>query len=310
MKKGLTELVFILDRSGSMSGLEADTIGGFNGLIEKQKKEEGEALVSVVLFDDQTEVLYDRIDLKKIEPMNDRQYYVRGSTALLDAVGGAIHHIKALHNQEGKENAPEKTLFIITTDGMENASRKYSYEKVRKMVEHEKAKRHWEFLFLGANMDAVKVAHQFGLKANRAVRYESDSMGTALNFQVMSKVVSSARCAGSAAMMESAFDSSDALADIREDYADFEEAQAMHQQTENISEEEKRRIEAAFDRLSAREKEIAEHIFGLNGNPAQSYEEVSIRCNIPDTRVRQLAVKIRRKAKSGRREKSFAEYLA
>ena len=132
MRKGLTELVFILDRSGSMSGLEADTIGGFNGMIEKQKKEEGEAFVSVVLFNDQTQVLYDRVNLRKIEPMNDRQYYVGGYTALLDAVGGAIRHIKNVHKYARKEDVPEKTLFIITTDGMENSSQKYTYEKVRK----------------------------------------------------------------------------------------------------------------------------------------------------------------------------------
>ena len=135
MRKNLTELVFILDRSGSMSGLEADTIGGFNSLLEKQKKEEGEALVSVVLFDDCTEVLYDRVDIRKIEPMNDRQYYVRGCTALLDAVGGAIHHIGNVHKYAREEDVPEKTLFIITTDGMENASRRYSYDMVRKMVD-------------------------------------------------------------------------------------------------------------------------------------------------------------------------------
>ena len=206
MKKGLTELVFIIDRSGSMSGLEADTIGGFNGLLEKQKKETGEAYVSVVLFDDQTEVLYDRVDIQKVELMNDKQYYVRGCTALLDAVGGAIHHIKNVHRYAREEDLPEKTLFIITTDGMENASHQYSYDKVRRMIEHEKEKYHWEFLFLGANMDAVQVAGRFGIKANRAVRYEHDEVGTRLNYEVMSKAVSFARCAPSAADMECAFD--------------------------------------------------------------------------------------------------------
>ena len=155
MKKGLTELVFIIDRSGSMSGLEADTIGGFNGLLEKQKREEGEAFVSVVLFDDRSEVLYDRVDIRKVEPMNDTQYYVRGCTALLDAVGGAIHHIGNVHKYAREEDVPEKTLFIITTDGLENASRLYSYDKVRRMIERQKEKHHWEFLFLGANIDAV-----------------------------------------------------------------------------------------------------------------------------------------------------------
>jgi uncharacterized protein YegL len=218
MKKGLTELVFIIDRSGSMSGLEADTIGGFNGLLEKQKKETGEAYVSVVLFDDQTEVLYDRVDIQKVELMNDKQYYVRGCTALLDAVGGAIHHIKNVHRYAREEDIPEKTLFIITTDGMENASRQYSYDKVRRMIEHEKEKYHWEFLFLGANMDAVQVAGRFGIKANRAVRYEHDEVGTRLNYEVMSKAVSFARCAPSAADMECAFDEEELLAPIREDY--------------------------------------------------------------------------------------------
>jgi len=218
MKKGLTEIVFIIDRSGSMSGLEADTIGGFNGLLEKQKKEDGEAYVSVVLFDDQTEVLYDRVDIQKVEPMNDTQYYVRGCTALLDALGGAIHHIKNVHRYAREEDVPEKTLFIITTDGMENASCKYSYDRVRKMVEQEKEKNHWEFLFLGANIDAVQVAGRFGIKASRAVNYENDGIGTKLNFEVMSKAVSCARMSVSAAEMEEAFDEDALLAPIREDY--------------------------------------------------------------------------------------------
>ena len=218
MKKDLTELVFIIDRSGSMSGLEADTIGGFNGLLEKQKKETGEAYVSVVLFDDQTEVLYDRVDIQKVEPMNDKQYYVRGCTALLDAVGGAIHHIKNVHRYAREEDVPEKTLFIITTDGMENASRQYSYDKVRRMVEHEKKKYHWEFLFLGANMDAIQVAGRFGIKPSRAVNYENDGAGTQLNYEVMSKAVSCARMSATAMDMEEAFDEEELLAPIREDY--------------------------------------------------------------------------------------------
>ena len=218
MKKGLTELVFIIDRSGSMSGLETDTIGGFNGLLEKQKREEGEAYVSVVLFDDRMDVLYDRVDIRKVEPMNDTQYYVRGCTALLDAVGGAIHHIGNIYKYAREEDVPEKTLFIITTDGMENASRVYSYDKVRSMIERQKEKYHWEFLFLGANIDAVKVAGRFGIKASRAARYEHDEAGTRLNYDVMSKAVSYARCAASAADMASAFDEDELLAPIREDY--------------------------------------------------------------------------------------------
>ena len=219
MKKGLTELVFILDRSGSMRGLEADTIGGFNALLEKQKKEAGEALVSVVLFDDRFEVLYDRMDIRKVEPMNDRQYYVRGCTALLDALGGAIHHIGNIHKYARHDDVPEKTLFIITTDGMENASRQYSYEQVRMMVERQKEKYHWEFLFLGANIDAISVARRFGIQANRAVNYENDSAGTELNYEVMSRVVSRVRKSASASEMSAVMDEEECLEPIRKDYA-------------------------------------------------------------------------------------------
>lgn len=201
-----------------MAGLENDTIGGFNSLLKKQKKETGEAYVSVVLFDDQTEVLYDRTDIRKVEPMNDQQYYVRGCTALLDAVGGAIRHIKNVHKYAREEDVPEKTLFIITTDGMENASRHYSFEKVRRMVEHEKEKNHWEFLFLGANMDAIQVAGRFGIKPSRAVNYENDGAGTLLNYEVMSEVVSCARMSATAMDMEQAFDEATLLEPIREDY--------------------------------------------------------------------------------------------
>lgn len=218
MKKGLTELVFILDRSGSMSGLEADTIGGFNSLITKQKKEDGEALISAVLFDDLTEVLYDRVSLNRIEPMNDKQYYVRGCTALLDALGGAIHHIGNVHKYAREEDRPEKTIFIITTDGMENASRRYTYEKVKTMVERQRNKYGWEFLFLGANMDAIAVAGKFGVQANRAVTYECDSKGTQLNYEVLSRTVSRVRaCAAPTAAM--AFDECKDWADeINADY--------------------------------------------------------------------------------------------
>ena len=218
MKKGLTEIVFILDRSGSMAGLEKDTIGGYNALIEKQKNEEGEALISTVLFDNETEVLHDRIPLDKVEMITDKEYFVRGSTALLDAVGGAIHHIGNVHKYARPEDVPEKTLFIITTDGMENSSRQYSYEKVKKMVDRQKDKYHWEFIFLGANIDAVSVANKFGVDKSRAVRYECDSAGTALNYNVMSKMVSCARGAASAMAMEEAFDSDEMLGEIRRDY--------------------------------------------------------------------------------------------
>ena len=184
-----TELVFILDRSGSMSGLEADTIGGFNALIAKQKKEAGRAVVSTVLFDDRIEVLHDRVPLERIEPLTDRDYYVRGCTALLDALGGGIHHIGNVHKYARPEDRPEKTLFVITTDGMENASRRYTAEKVKAMVERQKARYGWEFLFLGANMDAVEVAGRVGIGADRAATYRCDEEGTALNFEVISDAV-------------------------------------------------------------------------------------------------------------------------
>ena len=218
MKKGLTELVMILDRSGSMGGLESDTIGGFTGMIEKQRKEEGDALVSVVLFDDVSEVVYDRVPIAKVEPMTDKQYYVRGCTALLDAVGGAIHHIGNVHKYAREEDVPEKTIFIITTDGMENASRQYTYEKVRAMIERQKEKYNWEFLFLGANIDAVREAGRFGIQASRAVKYEHDGAGTRKNFCVLSNIVGRARGADSAAQMRTMFDEEDVLAEIRVDY--------------------------------------------------------------------------------------------
>ena len=193
MRKGLTEIVFILDRSGSMSGLEKDTIGGYNSLIKKQKKEEGEAYISTVLFDDRTEVLHDRVGLDKIKPMTEEEYYVRGCTALLDAVGGAIHHIGNVHKYAREEDRPEKTLFIITTDGQENSSRMYTYEKVKRMVERQKEKYGWEFLFLGANIDAVEEAGRFGIKPDRAVNYECDEIGTAVNYRALNKAVSRVR---------------------------------------------------------------------------------------------------------------------
>ncbi len=217
MRKGLTEVVFILDRSGSMSGLEADTIGGFNSMIEKQKREDGEAYISAVLFDDLTEVLYDRVPVERVEPMNDRQYYVRGCTALLDALGGAIHHIANVHKYARPEDIPEKTLFIITTDGMENSSRRYTYGRVKDMVEHEKEKYGWEFLFLGANIDAIDVAGRFGIGADRALNYECDSIGTALNYQVLSDTISAVRRSESRADMDDAIFC--CSAPIREDYA-------------------------------------------------------------------------------------------
>lgn len=205
MKKNLTEIVFILDRSGSMSGLEADTIGGYNSLIERQKQEDGEAIISTVLFDDVQEVLHDRVDLNNMKPMTKKQYYVRGCTALLDAVGGAIHHIGNVHKYAREEDRPEKTLFIITTDGMENSSRRYTYEKVKSMIERQKEKYGWEFLFLGANIDAISTAGRFGIDENHAVNYECDTEGTELNYKVLTKAVSHVRkVAGSAPISLSA----------------------------------------------------------------------------------------------------------
>ena len=194
MKKNLTELVFILDRSGSMQGLEADTIGGFNSMLNKQKKEPGEALVSTVLFDDRVEVLHDRVRAERVKPITDREYYVRGCTALLDAVGGAIHHIGNIHKYARPEDVPEHTLFIITTDGMENASHCYSARQVRQMIRRQKKKYGWEFLFLGANIDAVETAGHLGINPDRAVNYHCDSEGTRLNYQVLTQAVSAVRC--------------------------------------------------------------------------------------------------------------------
>lgn len=193
MRKNLTEIIFILDRSGSMAGLEGDTIGGFNAMIEKQKGEPGEALVSTVLFDNESEVIHDRVDIKKIELLTDREYYVRGCTALLDAVGGAIHHIGNVHKYAREEDRPEKTLFVITTDGMENASRKYSYEKVKAMIRRQQENYGWEFIFLGANIDAAKEAARFGIDESCAANYHADSVGTAVIYEAMSEVVCNVR---------------------------------------------------------------------------------------------------------------------
>ena len=195
MKKNLTELVMILDRSGSMCGLESDTIGGYNSMLRKQREADGEVLVSTVLFDDRSEVLYDRVPLEKMPQMTREEYYVRGCTALLDAVGGAIHHIGNVHKYAREEDRPEKTIFVITTDGLENASREYTYDRVKKMVERQKEKYGWEFLFLGANIDAIETAGRFGISPDRAANYNSDHEGTALNYEVLSDAVCEMRAA-------------------------------------------------------------------------------------------------------------------
>lgn len=217
MKKGLTELVFILDRSGSMRGVERDTIGGFNGMIEEQKKKDGEALVSAVLFDDRAETLYDRVDLKDITEMTSEQYYVRGCTALLDAVGSTIDHIKSARKQMPKEERPEKTIFVITTDGLENASHEYSYEKVKHLIEKRQAK-NWEFIFLGANIDAAAEAGKMGIKAGRAVNYNCDDRGTALNFKVLNETIGYMRDCESAVEMSEMMECCNFFDEIEEDF--------------------------------------------------------------------------------------------
>ena len=183
MKKNLTEMVFILDKSGSMSGLETDTIGGFNSMIERQKRAEGEALVSTVLFSNESTVIHDRVDVQKIKPLTEQEYSAYGCTALIDAIGQAIHHIGNVHKYARKEDVPEHTIFVITTDGMENASHRYTSDEVKKMVEKKKEKYGWEFLFLGANIDAVETAKHFGIARDRSVNFHNDSVGVRLNFE-------------------------------------------------------------------------------------------------------------------------------
>ena len=203
MKKDLTELVFILDASGSMAGLEQDTIGGFNGMIEKQKKEPGEAYVSTVIFASKSKVFHDRVPIGKVEPLTDRQYSVGGCTALLDAIGGAIHHIGNVHKYAREEDRPEKTLFIITTDGMENASRKYSAEEVRAKIKRQQEKYGWEFLFLGANIDAIETARRYGIREDRSVNFHADHDGVRSSMRSVSEaaVISSMASATSSGSM-------------------------------------------------------------------------------------------------------------
>lgn len=196
MNRNLTELVFILDASGSMYSLTDDTIGGFNSMIERQKKEEGDALVSTVVFNSTSRVIHDRKDIRHVRPLNDQDYCAEGCTALLDAVGSAIHHIGNVHKYARKEDVPAHTLFVITTDGMENASHYYSREKVKRMIERQKKKYGWEFLFLGANMDAVEAAADIGIEENRAATYRCDTEGTRLNYEVVGEAVYQVRSCG------------------------------------------------------------------------------------------------------------------
>lgn len=212
MKKtnnGITELVFILDRSGSMGGLESDTIGGFNSLIEKQRKQEGECFVTTVLFDDRLETLHDRLSLDKVEKMTDNDYTVRGCTALIDAIGETVKHISDVHRYIREEDIPEQTMFVITTDGLENASHLYSSDEVKKMIEQKK-ELGWEFLFIGANIDSVETAKHFGIDEDRAVNYHADKQGTGILFKTVSNAVGKMRACEPLA--------ADWSAEIEEDY--------------------------------------------------------------------------------------------
>jgi len=189
----LTELVFILDRSGSMGGLESDTIGGFNSMLAKQQAEDGECRITTVLFDNEYEILHDRIDIKAVRPITAREYFVRGQTALLDAVGRTVNKIDGVQKNTAEEYRADKVLFVITTDGMENASREFDYKKIKEMIERQKSEHNWEFIFLGANIDAVDVADRFGIPKSRAQNFHNDSEGVELNYSVLSKTVSAFR---------------------------------------------------------------------------------------------------------------------
>lgn len=193
VKKNMTELVFILDRSGSMAGLEADTIGGYNAMLAKQKKEEGDAIVTTVLFNHGIDLLHDRINVKGISPITETEYEVCGTTALLDAIGSSIQKIGNVQKRTSEEERAGKVLFVITTDGMENASREYNYEKVKAMIEHQKVTYGWEFIFLGANIDALDTAARFGIQEEFAVNYHADSEGTQVNYEALNEAVSSVR---------------------------------------------------------------------------------------------------------------------
>ncbi len=193
MKNNITELVFILDRSGSMSGLEADTVGGFNSMIKKQKKEDGECYVSTILFDNESEVLHDRVRLSDIPEMTDKDYTVRGCTALIDAIGDAIRHIGNIHKYARPEDVPEHTMFVITTDGAENASRRHTAAEVKKAIERQKEKYGWEFLFIGANIDAVETASRYGIAPDRAVKYNADEKGTQVIYEALADAVCNVR---------------------------------------------------------------------------------------------------------------------
>ncbi len=218
MCKGYTEIVYILDRSGSMSGLEADTIGGFNAMIQRQKETREKALVSTILFDNECEVLHDRVSIDKIRNITGKDYYVRGCTALLDALGGAIHHIGNIHKYAREEDRPEKTIFVITSDGMENASYKYSYVQVQRMVKRQQKKYGWEFIFIGANIDSYKEGSKFGIRKERSVNYVNDDIGVAHVYAGVSKAVCSVMYAKRKEDIDEALNMSGWSDEIREDY--------------------------------------------------------------------------------------------
>ncbi|MCF6464883.1 vWA domain-containing protein [Clostridium sp. Cult2] len=193
MNKNITELVFILDKSGSMSGLEDDTIGGYNAMLRKQQNEPGEAIVTTVLFDDEYELLHDRINIKAIQPISEKEYFIGGYTALLDAIGKTIHKIHNAQKHMKEDYKADKVMFVITTDGMENASREYTYEKIREMIERQKKEYNWEFIFLGANIDAISTAQKVGINEDRAANYHADSEGTKLNYEVVCEIINDLR---------------------------------------------------------------------------------------------------------------------
>lgn len=189
MKDNLTELVFILDRSGSMGGLESDTIGGYNAMLSKQKNQSGRAKVTTVLFDDEYELIHERLDIEKVEPITEKQYFVRGTTALLDAIGRTLSLMISISKTVNKDAKSNKVIFVITTDGMENASVEYSYKKIKKMIEYQKEKYGWEFIFLGANIDAIDTAQRFGINKDMATNFKADSQGVSLNYEVVSEAL-------------------------------------------------------------------------------------------------------------------------
>ncbi len=216
MNNNLTELVFVLDKSGSMGGLEKDTIGGFNSMLEKQRKEDGDVVISTVLFDDRMQVIHDRVGIDGIRDLTSEDYQVGGCTALLDALGKSIKHINKVQKALSEDERPAKTMFVITTDGQENSSHEYSYEKIKKMVEKKQEKKQWEFLFLGANMDAISAAANIGIRADRAANFVCDATGTAVNYSALSRAVSKLRCADVGCVDAALTDWDE---EVKEDYA-------------------------------------------------------------------------------------------